>query len=133
MSTASPQASDDATVPTETLEQRLDVFKAVMLDKFKQVEHKHRGNSVTDPNVDWLTFNWEQIETHFVDEFCEYFGLFEEERKKIWKVIRANREFRAFQGDRGRAGPLWEPNEEEEAIDVANMAFLMWWRALQNG
>ena len=48
------------------LNERLDAFRAEMFAKFVAVEHKHRGSSVVDDNVDWQEFDWDAIEQHFM-------------------------------------------------------------------
>ena len=88
-----------AMIPSQNLNERLDAFRAEMFAKFKRVEHKHRGNSVTDDEVDWLTFDWEKIRDHFWEEV-------EELRKS--------------------------PTDDKECVDIANMAFLLWWFNIQN-
>lgn len=116
---------------SKKLNQNLDEFRAEMFAKFKAVEHKHKGNSVTDDKVNWLAFDWKAIEAHFIDEFCEFFALEAEDRKALMKMIQQKKDFYIWANtpeDRGRAGVVAEPDREKEAVDVANMAFLMWWR-----
>ena len=86
------------------LEEALDQFKAQMLDKFYARAEKHGDRSITilgsDAFIDEGTGDgtWAQLWSHFNQEVGE---------------IRAT---------------LPESQEESaEAIDVANMAFLIWW------
>ena len=88
----------------KTLNERLDAFRLEMLDKFKAVEHKHRGNSVTDESIDWLTFDWSQIEAHFWGEIDEVKGAMRHGSSEL---------------------------QTKELVDVANMAFLLWWKEKQ--
>lgn len=96
------------------LNERLDAFRAEMFAKFIMVEHKHRVNSVTDDKADWLTFDWEAIEQHFIVEFAEYFNLTKEETDQLIGLIY-------------RAENYHDQRKPKEAVDTANMAFLMWW------
>ena len=75
-----------------------------MLAKFYAVEHKHKGDSVTDDSKDWLHFDWQGNDAHFWSEIDE--------------LTEASN-----QGDRIQA--------TKELIDIANMAFLLWWRGSQ--
>ena len=96
------------------LNERLDAFRAEMFAKFKRVEHKHRDNSVTDDSIDWMTFNWDQIEQHLIEEFGEYFNLTKQEIDQLLGLIY-------------RSENRHDSHSEKEAIDLGNMAFLMWW------
>jgi len=99
------------------LNERLDAFRAEMFAKFKRVEHKHRGASVTDDNVDWTSFDWEQIEEHFIKEIAEYFSLTKAETDQLFGLI-------------WRAENRNDQRSPKEAVDVANVAFLMWWHGV---
>ncbi|KKR01662.1 MAG: hypothetical protein UT24_C0003G0069 [Candidatus Woesebacteria bacterium GW2011_GWB1_39_12] len=98
----------------QNLNEQLDAFRAEMFAKFKAVEHKHRGASVTDDNIDWLTFDWEQIEQHFIEEFAEYFNLTKDEIDQLIGLIYRSENYN-------------DPRKTKEAVDAANMSFLMWW------
>ena len=74
---------------------RLNQFKHEMYDKFVEVDGKHQGESVLDDNIDWDSFNWNAIESHFWEE--------------VEELRQSN-------------------HDSKECIDVANMAFLLWWR-----
>jgi hypothetical protein len=91
-------------VAAKTLNERLDAFRKEMFEKFLAVEHKHRGNSVTDDSVNWLHFDWSQIEAHFWEEIDEVKGAM-------------------------RHGS--SETQTKELVDVANMAFLLWWKEKQ--
>lgn len=93
-----------ALVKASVLNERLDRFRKAMFDKFVAVEHKHLGNSVTDDKVDWLTFDWSQIEAHFWEEISEV------------KLAMRHGSSRM---------------QMKELVDVANMAFLLWWHEEQ--
>jgi hypothetical protein len=82
------------------LNERLDAFRTAMFDKFKQAEHKHRGESVMDDKIDWMSFNWRAINSHFWEEVREL------------QAAISN-------GDGNSV--------KDELVDVANMAFLLWW------
>ena len=114
----------------KVLNSRLDLFRQEMMDKFRAVEHKHRDGSVTDDSLDWLTFDWPAIEAHFVDEFCEFFALESDDIRSLMRAIQDKKDFYLWGNmDRGRAGTVAEPDRAKEAVDVANMAFLMWFKA----
>ena len=59
-------------IESSNLKAFLKEFQEAQFAKFKSVEHKHRGNSVTDDEVDWMTFDWAAIENHFWEEVEEY-------------------------------------------------------------
>lgn len=102
----------------QNLNERLDAFRAEMFAKFKAVEHKHRDGSVTDDKVDWLNFDWGSIRDHFIAEFAEYFNLTAAETQQLYGLVYT------------RENKL-EVENPKEAVDVANLAFLMWWWRLQ--
>ncbi len=83
-----------------TLEQALDSFRAAMLAKFQKRADKHGARSVTVAGDKHLHEDgvYEGLWHHFDDE--------------VQEMRRA------------------EHTEDEmgEAVDVANMAFLIWWR-----
>ena len=106
-------------VSSLNLNERLDAFRAEMFAKFKRVEFKHRGNSVTDDNVDWMTFDWDKIENHFIEEIAEFFNLTKEETDQLFGLIY-------------RAQNRHDLQSAKEAIDIGNMAFLLWWRLEQH-
>ena len=85
------------------LDKRLYAFREVMLNKFIEVEYKHPHNSVTNDNVDWNNFDWNAITNHYFEEIEEVKQMHLENR------IRAT------------------PINPKEYIDVANMAFLLYW------
>ncbi len=101
-------------VASSNLNECLDTFRAEMFAKFKAVEYKHRGQSVTDDKIDWMSFDWDGIEAHFIEEFAEYFNLTKEETDQLIGLIYRSENYH-------------DPRKPKEAVDTANMAFLMWW------
>ena len=93
---------NDNDVKGKVLRARLERFSDEMFKKFLAVEYKHRKNSVTDDATDWFTFDWDAIEEHFWEEVSEV--------NDTLKNPHASDEIRA-----------------KELVDVANMAFLLWW------
>lgn len=112
-------SGQEGQVSSLNVNERLDTFRAEMFAKFKAVEHKHRRESVTDDRVDWLAFDWAAIESHFIEEFAEYFNLTQGETNQLYGLVYT------------RKNKL-DPNSAKEAVDVANMAFLLWWRRSQD-
>ena len=82
------------------LEQALSDFRSQMLAKFQVRAERHPGRSVTE------------VGRRLLDEDGVYEGLwqhFEEEVQEMRDADHINEEMK-------------------EAVDVANMAFLIWWR-----
>lgn len=84
----------------QNLLDRLAQFQKEQMARFIAVEHKHQRNSITDDNVDWRKFDWRAIEEHFWQEVDELKGAF-------------------------RHGS--SQTQVKELVDVANLAFLLWW------
>lgn len=85
----------------KALEEALDAFKAAMLAKFALRSEKHGDRSVV------IAGN-----KHLRDEGV-YEGLYEHLGDEIEELWATNQD---------------TPEQMDEAVDVANMAFLIWWR-----
>lgn len=91
------------------LSKLLDDFKAHMLAKFIARETKHPGqSSVTSPDFDWKGEDLASIDLHLICEVGEFFGLDKHEQADLILFIIERR----------------KPADKNEAIDIANMAFL---------
>jgi hypothetical protein len=93
----------------ETLEQKLDRFRRLMLKKFYDRVAKHPGqSSVTDPNHDWKAENIEDIEHHLIYEFLERFPQFIDRFPEVDK------------------SHITVDAPEIEDVDMANLSFVDW-------
>ena len=87
--------------PASALESALDAFKTKMLEKFRARAVKHGDRSVTIAGATYLH------DDGVIRGLWRHFGA------EVDKFRRADRDTQ---------------NEMDEAVDVANMAFLIWWK-----
>lgn len=95
------------------LEDKLDDFMIVMLDKFLKRKERHGEWSVTNNYFPWAAYPLDRIEDHLEQEVLERFP----------RAINVTRQ------------ELTDEQKMQEDIDIANMAFLDWSmrRARQHG
>jgi hypothetical protein len=93
------------------IQERLDEFKVEQLAAFIRAQPKHPEDDVLDDKTDWSKFDVSMLEVHLIEELCEYFEVSEETTQKIVNLL-----YPRAPG----------PRNPKEAVDIANMAFLLW-------
>ena len=80
------------------IDKYLREFNKAQIDKFEKRKNKHTDDNVTDDNTDWSKLDFMDLYNHLMDEIVEF------EHAETPARMR------------------------DEAIDVANLAFLVWKR-----
>lgn len=80
------------------IDKYLKEFNQAQINKFEKRKNKHTDDNVIDDNTDWSKLSFMDLYNHFMDEIVEFENAATPARMR------------------------------DEAIDVANMAFLLWKR-----
>ena len=113
------------------LQDRLNQFNKLQIEKFIQVEKKHPDNTVTKDDSDFWKMKGvdetqtnhvvnliDQLEYHLVEEICEYFGMKDLAQHMMYMI---NTERSRIPKD------LRLPDyKAKECIDISNLSFLLW-------